>query len=259
MEKSFDIQRFKKVLVNDFHNTVSRFGVFMLILALLPHLLWLLSLVSLGQDPQSIVIPPQIRYRLISVAVVFAAIAAPSRIYKNCNLPGSGNYFALMPASLPEKFISMMIYCFIVSPIVVFVGSVAVDTLFSWLPFGAYDSYLWQGHIQTEIGGLAAIDWRLAVENVLSDIFLVLLFFFTNTLFKKFKLTQTILWSLLAVIVLAIIITPILIAVGMDVIHDAERAYGAFEVYLWIRMAIAAILDVLLVVFSYRRLKRMQY
>ena len=63
----------------------------------------------------------------------------PSKVYGNANLSREGVGFAMMPVSSLEKFISMFIYCAIVTPIVVFFGGYLVDAFLSIFPFGGFE------------------------------------------------------------------------------------------------------------------------
>ena len=129
--KNFDFNRFKKVVVRDFHSAYNLYGLSLLIIMLVPAMLWMLEVaIGMGEGDSS----PFVRMRLINFLVYLAAIIAPLKIYGSCNLQGKGNYFAMLPASLGEKFWSMLLYSFVVSPLAVFVGSCAVDTLLTILP-----------------------------------------------------------------------------------------------------------------------------
>ena len=131
--KNFEFNRFNKVVVRDFHNTYSLFGMSMLIIMMIPAFVWLMGLAV-----NDSVVEVWNRRNFISMAVYLTAAISSMKIYGSCNLVGKGNYFAMLPASLCEKFTSMVLYCFVVCPLVVFVGSIAVDTILTLLPFGSY-------------------------------------------------------------------------------------------------------------------------
>ena len=64
---------------------------------------------------------------------------APSRVYGKVNWEKEGVSFAMLPASSLEKFLSMVFFCVVVTPLLLFFGGFLVDTLLSLLPFGHYD------------------------------------------------------------------------------------------------------------------------
>ena len=201
--KNFEFNRFSKVVVRDFHNTSSLFGLSLLILMLLPLLFWLFALAV-----QDDVVEVFNRRNFIQLAVFLTAAISSMKIYNSCNLIGKGNYFAMLPASLCEKFTSMLLYSFIVCPLLVFGGSVAVDTLLTAIPYGPYKDYLWQlpewmtPIFTNNFGKFVLLSIKLfAVAS---------LFMLANTIFKKNKFIKTVLWLALIGFVLILAIAPIM-------------------------------------------------
>ena len=139
----FNFNRFGKVVVRDFHNACTLYGMSMLIMVLVPSAIWLIGLVFglnyADADGTDLVM----RHMVVIIMAYLAAAIAPLKIYNSCNLRGKGNYFAMLPATLGEKFCSMLLYCFIVSPLAVFCGAYLVDTLLTLFPFGPNKDFLW--------------------------------------------------------------------------------------------------------------------
>ena len=114
MSNTFDFNRFKKVLARDYRATYSRFGLAALILSLLVVTVWIFYLVW-DNTFHYIAEPDWVDYQiaigerfstiLSGIAISFAI--APAIIYKSCNLKGRGNYYAMLPASHLEKYLSM--------------------------------------------------------------------------------------------------------------------------------------------------------
>lgn len=269
----FSFNRFKKVVVYDFHNTLSLYGFSMLILMLIPVAIWTLGWVFHPLN-ENFEVPPTMRLWVVYLMTTLAAALAPLKIYKSCNLRGTGNYFAMLPASLGEKFWSMFLYSFILAPLAVFLGSAVVDTVLFVFPFGPFDSPIWDASLfgsridysyydGTTIpffyGGYALLSCVLSVFSTAS------VFFFTNTIFKKNKFIKTILWSMLIGFVLTNILLPIFI-------HNAPRfiewlsnhmydpePYRFFTNTYWVSIAFSALLTAIFSFFTFRRLKKMQY
>lgn len=265
--KNFEFNRFNKVVVRDFHNTYSLFGMSMLIIMMIPAFVWLMGLAvndSVGEVWS--------RRNFISMAVYLTAAISSMKIYGSCNLVGKGNYFAMLPASLCEKFTSMVVYCFVVCPLVVFVGSVAVDTILTLLPFGPYKEYLWQvpdwmsqlntlGGYTTGFGAFVLLIFRLfAVAS---------LFMLANTIFKRNKFVKTILWLMLIVFALIIIIVPIMHHINWPehwnwIVKMAEwlgikSQETLMHFIYWSRLLGNALVTFIFSFIAYRRLKKMQY
>ena len=84
----------------------------------------------------------------------------------------------------------MVLYCFVVCPLVVFVGSVAVDTILTLLPFGPYKEYLWQlpdwlRNVNTLDGNISGFGYFVLMA--IKIFWVASLFMLANTIFKKNK------------------------------------------------------------------------
>lgn len=265
--KNFELNRFNKVVVRDFHNTYSLFGMSMLIIMLIPAFVWLMGL-AVNDD----VVEVFNRRNFISMAVFLTAAISSMKIYNSSNLVGKGNYFAMLPASLCEKFTSMVLYCFVVCPLVVFVGSVAVDTILTLLPFGPYKEFLWQ--VPDWLWEINTLDYHISGFSyfvLLSfEIFSVAsLFMLANTIFKKNKFIKTVLWLLVIVFALILIIAPIMNHINWPdnwnwLVKIAEwlgikSQESLMHFIYWSRLLGNVVVTFLFSFIAYRRLKKMQY
>ena len=144
MKDIFDFSRFKKVLVRDYYEYIHRFGIVMLIIMLLPSLIWLLCFAI----DRNLEIPVSVRNIVISSVAQLSTILAPSWLYGYINMKKDGPYFASYPATYFEKFLSILLYTVVVTPIVCLAGCFLIDTLLSLLPIGGYFEFLWQSSSQ---------------------------------------------------------------------------------------------------------------
>lgn len=264
----FNFNRFGKVVVRDFHNTYSLFGMSMLIIMMIPAFVWLMGLAV-----NDSVVEVFNRRNFIHLAVVLTAAISSMKIYNSCNLVGKGNYFAMLPTSLCEKFTSMVLYCFVVCPLVVFVGSVAVDTILTVLPFGPYKEFLWQvpDWMKTigDIGYVFSTGFSGYVLTTFEIFSVASLFMLANTIFKKNKFIKTILWLMLIMFALVLIIAPImnhinwpdywnlLVKIAEWLGIKSEEALMRF--IFWSRLLGNAVVTFIFSFITYRRLKKMQY
>ncbi len=241
MSNTFDFNRFKKVFVRDFHATYSRFGLALLIIILIPFVFWLMQCELYSPDQYSYDISLMNRIRRLMELLLLAVAIAPGIIYKSCNVKGRGNYFALLPASTYEKYLSMFLYCCVVVPAAIAVGILVLDTLLALLPIGPYHKFIWQvdDYYDDFYVGLV---WYIVYSFLAASIFM-----FTNTIFKRAKFVKTVLWLLLIGVVALIFSWP-LQYLG-DILYSAETA-------VW---AIPLIVAIVLQYFTYIRLKKMQY
>ena len=119
MNNTFDWTRFGKVVRKDFQSIWQNAGTTLLIITLLPILAWLLWWVVSGfgdMEP----IAPEVRWSFIFGSVMLAAMVTPSRMYRTCNIQKEGIYFAMLPASKLEKYLSMLLFSIVVCPLLCF-------------------------------------------------------------------------------------------------------------------------------------------
>ena len=133
MNNTFAFNRFKNLLLNDGKMYVRNFGPTLIVFCCMTAILWIFSLLFGGTAQGGS------RLAIIAASSAFAMMLAPSKVYGKANLSREGVGFAMLPTSSLEKFISMFIYCAIVTPVVVFFGGYLVDTLLSLFPFGGFE------------------------------------------------------------------------------------------------------------------------
>lgn len=187
MNNTFEWNRFCEVVRKDFRNLWPLAGRTMLILALLPMMIWIFRVVF----PVPIPIPSSLRLFLVVMVTVLAGCATASRLYRTWNIAGEGIYFAMLPASKREKFLSAMFFSVIVCPLLVFASSVLVDTILTLLPIGSYSSYIWQGHGLMFSGKYSTLVFLVFLFNLIA---LVPLYMYASTYFRTHKVLRTSFW-----------------------------------------------------------------
>ncbi len=133
MNNTFSFNRFKNLLLKDGKMYVRNFGTSLIVWCSLNAIFWIFNLLF-GSETMS-----PVRFGMLCTWTALAMMMVPSKVYGNVNLSREGVGFAMMPASSLEKFVSMFLYCAIVTPVVVFFGGYLVDTLLSLFPFGGFD------------------------------------------------------------------------------------------------------------------------
>ena len=282
MNNKFDWNRFCKVVNKDFRNIWHSFGTTMLILAVLPFAVWLFMAVVAGS---SVSMPPDIRLMMIEGVAYLAALMAPSRMYRTWNVRNECIYYAMLPASKAEKYVSALLFSLVICPLMVFLGSMTLDVFLTALPFGHWKEWIWQGEAGFPFTFNMRFFEHLAASEVGSEMFMyygslwavgcwvgyistVLLFVFTSTLFKRHKVLQTILWLYVIEFVLSIILIPIFIAFAgnvdmmeaiFDYLYQNMDAEQIFNSFFWVGIVLNVLLSALFVWLSWRRLNRMAY
>lgn len=264
----------------DFRGMWPRFGMSMLIITLIPAAIWIFCTVLNFLPNVNIAIPAVARWFFLGATVFICLIMAPSGMFKACNIPKDGIYYAMLPVSHLEKYLSQLLYCVIVCPLMCILAGVAVDVILTLMPFGAYHEWLWEPFGKLDVVNLLAIaDSEEAVEAVqfmkftfsalvftliVSYLFYSASFMFTNTIFKNHKVLKTILAFIVINFVLSIIINPIVFSsmlAGMENVGDTipEGFFQPYRIMMVVSNVIYAIISVALFVWTYIRLKRMKY
>ena len=266
MNNTFDWNRFCEVVKKDFRNMWPLAGRTMLILALLPMAIWLISVVIPGWT-----VLPNLRLWMVKLVAMLAACMSASRMYRTWNLPGEGIYFAMLPASKLEKFLSACFFSVLVCPLLVLFGSLLVDTFVTALPFGGYHDWIWQRDpslfafdISTQ-PGIHSGPWGTlySITYLLSFVGNALLFMFTSTIFKRHKVLRTFLWIYLIEFVLMLVLIPLMnsssFMVWMVGLVKDLGAEGVANLFFGGMITFAVIEIVVFGWLTWRRLDRMGY
>ena len=284
MNNTFDWTRFCKVVRKDFNNIWRNAGTSLLIITLLPILAWLLwwALSGIEEMPA---IAPEVRWCFIAGSVLLAAMVSPSRMYRTANLQKEGIYFAMLPASKLEKYLSMLIFTIVVCPLLCFLGGMVLDYFLTLLPFGPYNKWLWQtDYLADALDGYRALvagmfpdvnqdtmllvqvltPWKVVLYALLCHLSYVALFLFTNTIFKKHKVLQTLLWTWLISFVLNLVLTPVMGAMMLsgnwlqEFLETADPV-RSLNIAYWAATAWSIVLTTVFFWWANYRLKHMKY
>ena len=278
MNNTFSFTRFVDLLLKDEKTYYRNFGTSLIVFCCLNAIFWIFNLLF-GTTSQ-----PLFRYGMLCTWMFLAMMLVPSKVYGNANLSREGVSFAMMPASSLEKFVSMFIYCAIVTPVVVFFGGYLVDTLLSLFPFGGFEERM---HIYTindfvhmmdNSGGVVQTgDMELSFADVFpvgvlrtsiyaSIIQWAAIFMLGNMLFKKHKAGKTFVCYMGISYVLSTLFGLAFISSGrlqqwMETLQnypEGEMIRLAHNGLIWGTIIGIVILGVLLY-FTYRKIKTQKY
>ncbi len=207
MNNTFNIKRFGNVVRRDGMSYFQNFGWTLIVLWALPVILWFLTYISMETFDTGIIIN---RDTKISILMWLSLMIVPSRLYKNYNDSRKGVVLAMTPASSLEKFLSMILYCVVITPIVYLIGALFIDTILALKPgtnpyegfiisdfFSKnYESYREMLSLGDEELNRSIYDYMLSKNHFIYKVLQILgftsVFMFTNMLFKKRKLSKTI-------------------------------------------------------------------
>ena len=278
MNNTFSFNRFKNLLLKDGKMYIRNFGTSLIVWCCLNAIFWIFNLLF-GSSTM-----PPIRFGMLCTWTALAMMMVPSKVYGNANLSREGVGFAMMPASSLEKFISMFIYCAIVTPIVVFFGGYLVDAFLSIFPFGGFEKPIRLYSINEIIqmfndteGVVRAGEMDFPIEQVLpigvmrtslyaNIIQWSAIFMLGNMLFKKHKAGKTFA-SYLGISYLISMIMG-LVFFNREIMEgwiakfegmSTEQQIQWFQNATTWGMVVGIIITVLLLFFTYRKIKTQKY
>ena len=210
MNDTLDIKRLSKILKHDGLNFFPNMILALAILWAIPVIIYLFTSL-IPSDDTSHVFDAFSRINIISFIKKIVIIIAPVRLYKYCNDSRQGITYAMLPASTLEKFLSMVIYCVIVAPIVYIAGALAIDSILA-LFNGPYDGFAVAYYFDTFAQFDHSIEKSQLVFNqeetlllfnsisstyiliisLLATLMLSSIFMFGNMIFKKHKTAKMI-------------------------------------------------------------------
>ena len=240
MNNKFSFDRFGQVLAKDWKNYFRNFGISLIVWSCIPVLLWIATLifdVNMGADG---------RIAAIASLVYSVLMFVPSKVYGKANLSREGVSFATLPATNAEKFFSILIYCSILTPVIVGLGSWAVDTLLALLPFGGFYEVV---ALPKSYIGMQLVTIACSVM-LFSSIFL-----FGNMVFKKRKAGKTIAWGMLIIFVFTMVMQ----------LFNFWEAFEDWTINIkpmaitWIFDAFMLALAIVFYFLTYRRIKNQKY
>jgi len=241
MNNTFSFDRFGQVLAKDWKDYFRNFGISLIVWSCIPVLFWIVTLIfNFRMDLEA-------RLTIIACLVYSVLIFVPSKVYGKANHTRDGVSFASLPATNSEKFFSMLIYCSALTPIIVGLGSWAVDTLLALLPFGGFSGFIMlpNSHL-----GLQLVTITCSIM-LFSSVFL-----FGNMFFMKRKAGRTIAWGLLILFVLTMILQ----------LFGFWKAFAIWTTSIqqealltWLNNAFMFALAIVFYYLTYRRIKNQKY
>ena len=278
MNNTFSFNRFKNLLLKDGKMYIRNFGSTLIVLCCMTAILWIFTLLfGKSADGAS-------RFAIIVASAALAMMLVPSKVYGKANLSREGVDFAMMPASSLEKFVSMFLYCAIVTPIVVFFGGYLVDAFLSIFPFGGFEKPIRLYSLNEIIrmandteGVVNVGDFELSLEQVfpigvmrtslyVGIIQWAAIFMLGNMLFKKHKAGKTFacylgISYLFSMFFGLLVVSSDRIEQWLESLEDlpAEEVVRLWHnATIW-GMIISIVITAVLLYFTYRKIKTQKY
>lgn len=286
MNNTFNINRFGKILKHDGLNFFPNFILALAILWAIPVVIYLFTILMPTEETIHIY-NAMSRVSIIDFLLKIAIIIAPAILYKTCNDSRKGIGYAMLPASTLEKFLSMVIFCVIVTPIIYLAGALAIDSILALFngPYEGFAASLYfdkyaqidysiENH---DVAGILDDTWPIFIEN-LSPTFLTVLsllailtlssiFMFGNMIFKKRKTGKMIgILILLSIIIMIIFINYVvnneaLAEYFKQIDEDNVTEFIERMVFIWMNVTLYTeiIVSALMLFGVYRKIKTQKY
>lgn len=285
MNNTFNINRFGNLLAFDGRKYIRNFGLTLAILCGIPLVGWLLTLIF------GFTMPTLPRWITMYILVMLGIILVPAKAFGDINLSREGVRFAMLPVSNLEKYLSYALFC-LLTPVVIILGSWAIDSLLTLLPFGGFEHYIkhfgmfsMMQDFLTEVGALndsgvvgdadvdiqavfdkfgSSYEWRL----VIGTIFSVGIFMFGNLLFKTHKTAKTLACMIGISYIITLIMQSFFFAKGiypwmdgdtMGISGDIDSITGFINGAMTFSNIINLILTIGLYIGIYYKLKTQKY
>ena len=276
MNNIFNIKRFEKVFGNDASDFFPKFGGFLIVLWAIPIIIWVFTLLNIDDSP----INPTFRYVFILELCSLSCLLVPARLYRHINDPKKGMEFAMTPASSFEKFLSMTLFCAVITPAIYFIGAYAIDFILSIIPNSPYNEYIWdrgfasdQLYLSVAAKSIKFGFFLKLFNNLTGCLMIASIFMLGNAIFKKRKTSKTIgILVLFVFIATTIIITTAMserfdefmspIVERLDDMPEEERTlWFASKVKILLNWAIISklLVSAVFLFFTYRKIKTQKY
>lgn len=197
MKEFFDINRFFKLVRKDYSERLPVTLKIVTIFSLLLAGFWVSLIIFNGSQ-----VDAEARVLYIYAATFLAMLMAPFNLYKSYNHPKKGLDYIMLPASVTEKFASMLLNSIILLPLATFLGVLIADTFISTV-----NPSLFNGFAIVNLGSAGEI-----AEKYGEAVIVQLGFIFGNFLFKKNKVFKTLmsaagLYILFAMVIMFLLTT----------------------------------------------------
>ena len=146
MNNSFDIQRFGKLVWHDVRRCLPALGN---VGATMLGLLAFTPLTTMMQGATGLEQGASYRLALMTTMTLFLASTVPTQLYANIGPKRKRGdvYFAMLPASKLEKYLSIAVLSLVLVPVVLMVCNVVIDSLLTAVHAPFYSLYLWQSEV----------------------------------------------------------------------------------------------------------------
>lgn len=220
MNNIFNIKRFGRYIGADLKQCIASFGISFLLLTFMEVLIYAVTTIT-GLLFNSTWSGPGIGFRAFTflVCLIILIITMPGKCYGHITDRKSGSFFLMVPASVLEKFLSMILIMVVIIPSVFLVGYISIDFLLCSVDKTCGDSIIRLGEILSEemkelneTGLFVYSEIITSPPLYIDDIIgIITLFLMGSVVFKKHKIAYTILATIAFSIATSIFTAPLML------------------------------------------------
>lgn len=242
MSQSFDITRFSKLLRHDVRLCLPRHSAYgSMLLSELAFVPVMTLFQSLTGEVYGEVYGTSYRLTLMVLMSALLATQAPTQLYANIGRKKKRGdvYFAMLPASKLEKYLSMATLTIVLIPLALLTANFAIDSLLVAVHAPFYDIYLWQAEV---------VDWLtlpMYCNVLLAFIVTALGFIFANTVSSKGW--RALLYFILWLWLMGFTMSP------------AFLSEAKYAVILWCMVGVQVVFAVLMAWLGWNKMNKMGY
>lgn len=216
MNNTFNLKRFAMILKKDAQDLSGKYIKLLLIVTITFLVIFFLSLLG---NIESFKEYNSIRYAAAFVFIWGGTILAPFQLYKHYNNRMHGTAYFMLPASQTEKWLSMLFYCAVATPVVLAASVTIIDICL-------YPVYIWENKTLL----IATYTWQGTGYAIISILAAQALFFLGNIWFQQSKVQKTI--GALCIFSVAYIVLILILNSTSD--NNNFSGYGTFSGFVQI-------------------------
>ena len=139
MSKTFNLQRFKHLIIRERHGALLRTN---------QYLAPILGICVINRISNGAIFGSNLEYdfKILEIIILtsFFSLISYGIVFPHVHSKNINYSFAMLPSSTLEKFLVMSVYSIIFMPLLMFVAYFMIDTFLTALPFIKMNTYIWQ-------------------------------------------------------------------------------------------------------------------
>ena len=163
-----------------------------------------------------------------------AVVLAPYFVYGEFNHRKKGYYYAMLPASILEKYLSMLLMCIVVIPVVTYLLLTLTDIVLycaSYIGGGKFTGLVFYNPFTYDIFSMGIYNWFENIMFIVATVSYIMMF---NALFRRFKIVKSMIAHVLLSFIMQIMTLVFVFCFPFDALDSSNISFidlllGNFE------------------------------